>query len=283
MPPRNLTVTVTDKKGGLITGLTREAFTVLDGGRPSEVVSFAAGDAPATVGLLLDASGSANVARRGLVKTALTRFVKGCNPSDEFFLIAFNNAPQLVQGLTGDPADVLAALERYMAVRPWGQTALFDSLYVGLNQAEHGRYVRRAVVLLTDGQDNVSRYTFRELRRQLLESGVTVYAVGILDPNIDSALGYGGRAVLEDLAAASGGRAFFPESERDLNAAFEDLAAELRNQYVIGFTPSAGAAKKDGWHEVRVRLGGLQTGGKKLKVVARTRAGFYDVPPPRRD
>jgi Ca-activated chloride channel family protein len=282
-PPRALTVTVTDKKGGLVTGLPREAFTVLDGGRPSEIVSFTSGDMPATVGVLLDASASMSTARLGLIRAAVMRFLKGCHPSDEFFLMAFNQRPQLIQGMTDDPGAVLAALDRYAAIQPKGMTALYDALYLALNGAAHGRHSRRAVVLLTDGQDNVSSYKFKELRQQLMESDVTVYAVGIVDTNNDSsALGYGGRAILEDLTGLSGGRAFFPETEKELNAAFEDLAVELRNQYVIGFAPAADA-KPGGWHEVRVKLAEVRDGrGKKLKTVQRTRVGFYDVPPARR-
>jgi Ca-activated chloride channel family protein len=281
-PPRALTVTVTDKKGGLVTGLEREAFTVLDGGRPSEIVSFASGDMPATVGVVLDASASFSTKRLGFVREALLRFFKGCHPSDEFFLMAFNQSPQLVQGMTGDTVEVIAALDRYAASQPRGFTAFYDALYLAINQAARGTRGRRVVVALTDGQDNASHYKFKELRQQLLESDVIVYAVGIVEPDDYSSLGYGGRSVLEELAGLSGGRAFFPETEKDLNAAFEDLAKELRNQYVIGFAPAADAAKRDGWHEVRVKLGEVRAGGKKVKAVARARAGFYDVPPARR-
>ena len=279
---RALTVTVTDKEGGLVTGLRRESFTVLDGGRPSEIVSFTSGDMPATVGVLLDASASMGSARREFVREAVARFLKGSHPSAEFFLIAFNQRPQLIQGMTDDPSSVLAALGRYEAVEPKGFTGVYDAVYLGLNQAARGRHQKRALVLVTDGQDNASVYKFQELKRQLRESDVTVYAVGIVSPSAEYSLGYGGRAILEELAEMSGGRVFFPSTERDLNAAFEDLARELRNQYVIGFAPAA-EAKKDGWHEVRVRLGEVRTGGKKVKAVARARAGFYDVPPPRRD
>jgi Ca-activated chloride channel homolog len=280
--PRALTVTVTDRQGGLITGLPREAFIVLDGGRPSEILSFASGDMPATVGVLLDASASFDTTRRVYVRAALARLLKGSHPTDEFFLIAFNRSPQLIQGMTDDPAQVLAVLDRYAAVEPRGFTALYDALYLALNHAARGRHAKRAVLIITDGQDNVSHYKFEELRRQLRESDVTVYAVGLVSSGDDSSLGYGGRAILEDLAGMSGGRAFFPENERDLNAALDDLASELRNQYVIGFAP-AEAGKSDGWHEVRVKLSGeVRAGSRKVKAVARTRAGFYDVPPARR-
>jgi Ca-activated chloride channel family protein len=281
-PPRALTVTVTDRNGGLVTGLARKAFTVLDGGRPSEIVSFAAGDMPATVGILLDASASMdNAAGLGLVKAGLQSFLKGCHPSDEFFLIAFNHKPQLIQGMTDDPAVVLGALDRYAGALPKGGTALYDALYLALNQAARGRHSKRVVLLITDGQDNRSLYKFEELKRQLRESDVTVYAVGIVYANNESSLGYGGRAVLEQLAVMSGGKVFFPSTERELNSSLAYLAVELRNQYVIGFAP-ASAGQDDGWHEVRVKLDEIRADGKKVKAVARTRAGFYDVPPARR-
>lgn len=281
-PTRALTVTVTDKKGGLVTGLARESFTVLDGGRPREIVSFASGDMPTTVGVLLDASGSVAITRAGFIREAMLRFLKGCHPSDEFFVLAFNLRPQLVRGMTQDPSEVIDALDGYVAAVPKGRTAFYDAVYLALNEAAHGRHAKRALLLVTDGQDNGSHYKWPELRRQLKESDVTVYAVGITSPHPPSHLDYEGRAVLEELAAVSGGRAFFPETEKDFNAAFQDIAAELRNQYVIGFAP-AEAEKKDGWHDVRVRLGEVRDGsGRKVKAVPRFRAGFYDVPPARR-
>ncbi|HEX8337370.1 MAG TPA: hypothetical protein VF621_11615, partial [Pyrinomonadaceae bacterium] len=138
-----------------------------------------------------------------------------------------------------------------------------------------------AILLVTDGQDNASRYSFDEVKRMLKESDATVYAVWIANPEGDSALGYGGRLELQELAKLSGGRALFPSTVQELNSAMEVVADELRNQYVIGFAP-APAGKKDGWHEVRVRLGEVRDGsGRKLKTVLRTRAGFYDAPPAR--
>lgn len=285
-PPRALTVTVTDGKGAMLTGLGRESFTVFDGGEPSEIVSFASGDMPATVGVLLDASGSMSSRESGLVRArnALLRFFRNCHAADEFFLIAFNREPQLLLGMSNDPAAVLGALDRYGSARAVGPTALYDALYLALNQAARGRHQKRALLLVTDGQDNASRYTFEEVKRMIKESDVTVYAVGIVNPGDDgSALSYDGRRKLEELTKLSGGRVLFTSTAQELNSSMEAVADELRSQYVIGFAPAA-AGKKDGWHEVRVRLNELRDGGgRKLKTVLRTRAGFYDVPPARRN
>lgn len=284
-PPRAVTVTVTDSKGAMLTGLGRESFTVLDGGRPSELVSFESGDMPATVGVLLDASGSMTAGRESKLvraRNALLRFFRNSNAADEFFLIAFNHEPQLLLGMSNDPAAVLGALDRYGAARGRGLTALYDALYLALNQAARGKHRKRAVVIVTDGHDNASRYTFREVERMIKESDVTVYAVGITGPEDDSALTYDWRSTLEALAKLSGGRALFPRGGQELNSAMEAVADELRSQYVIGFAP-ASDGDRDGWHEVRVKLKEIRDGrGKKLKTVLRTRAGFYDVPPARR-
>jgi Ca-activated chloride channel homolog len=285
-PPREFVVTVTDKKGSLFMGLGRDSFTVLDGGQPSGIVSFESGDMPATVGVLLDASGSMSVRESGLLRArnALLRFFRNSHASDEFFLIAFNREPQLLLGMSNDPSAVLGALDLYGAARGRGPTALYDALYLALNQAARGKHRRRALLLVTDGQDNASRYTFRDVKRMLKETDVMVYAVGIVDPEMsDSALGYEGRRNLEELAKLSGGRVLFPQTVQELNSAMEAVADELRSQYVIGFVP-ASAGDRDGWHEVRVRLNEIRDDrGKKLKTVLRTRAGFYDVPPARRD
>ncbi|HEX8335583.1 MAG TPA: VWA domain-containing protein, partial [Pyrinomonadaceae bacterium] len=149
-PPRAFTVTVTDKKGAMVSGLGREAFTVLDGGEPREIVSFASGDMPATVGVLLDASGSMSGRESGLARArnALLRFFRNCHASDEFFLIAFNREPQLLLGMSNDPAAMLGALDRYGSARGVGATALYDALYLALNQAERGRHRKRAILLV---------------------------------------------------------------------------------------------------------------------------------------
>lgn len=281
-PMHTLTVTVTDEKGRLLTGLGKESFTVLDGGQPREIVSFAVGDMPATVGVLLDASGSMLTGAKSVrVRDSLLRFLRNCHASDEFFLMAFNQSPQLLLGMSNDPAAVLSALNRYAAVEPKGQTAFFDALYLALNEAARGRHRKRAVLLFTDGQDNMSRFTFQEVRRMLRESDVTVYAVGIVSGSDDSALGYGGRTIIEELAGLSGGAAYFPSMAKELDAALDAVASELRSQYLISFAPAA-AAKKDGWHAVHLKLGEVRDGrGKKVKTILRAREGFYDVPPPR--
>lgn len=283
-PARTITVTVTDPKGNFIRGLRKQDFVVLDGKRPQELVSLSEGDGPATVGILLDASGSLHrlwkaeggKAGGGAVREALSHFLAGSHPESEYFVIAFNQRPQLLVEGTGDPRAVVAAVERLGEAGPKGQTALYDALYLALDRSARGRHRKRALVMLTDGQDNMSRYSFPEVRRAVAESDTLVYAFGLTDER-EPTLGYAGRAILWELAAQSGGGASFPDSGRELVRAAAYLAAELRNQYTLGFAP-APPEKDDGWHELKVKLNELRDEkGKKVKLVLRTRRGFYDA------
>jgi Ca-activated chloride channel homolog len=271
-------VTVTDEQGRFITGLKPGDFTVLDGGQRREITSFV-GETPATVGVLADASGSMYGPETGpqRMRDALLRFFGNCYAADDFFLIAFNRSPQLLLSDTNDPRALVAALDRYATARPKGQTALYDALYLALGQAERGKQRRKAILLISDGQDTVSRYSFAELRRRLKESDVTVYAVDIVDSHDNSDLGYGARAILEELADVSGGKAFFPGNQQQLYDVMERVSLELRSQYTIGFTP-APSARRDRWHDVSIRLGEQRDAqGRKIKTFLRARPGFYDV------
>lgn len=272
-------VVVTDEKGRFITGLKPDSFTVLDGGQRREITSFV-GETPATVGVLVDASGSMYGPDTGpqRMKDALLRFFGNCYAADDFFLIAFNRSLQLLLSDSNDPKALVAALDRYAAARPKGQTALYDALYLALGQAERGKHRRKAILLISDGMDTVSRYTFAELRRRLKESDVTVYALDIVRANERAdELGWAARSTLEELADTSGGRAYFPSNQEQLYDVMERVSTELRSQYTIGFTP-APSTRRDGWHDLSIRLGEIPDAqGRKIKTFVRARPGFYDA------
>jgi Ca-activated chloride channel family protein len=283
--PTSLNVTVTDDKGRFITGLKPADFTVFDGGRQADIAAFQAGDAPATVGIVVDGSASMfgiKEAYTGALRNPLLGFLRGCNPSDEFFLMAFNKSPQLLLERSNDPAAVLSALDRFAAAPAKGQTAMYDALYLAVNQASRGQRRKRVLLLISDGMDNVSRYSFDELRRQLKESDVTLYAIGIVEASDNSELSYGARSILNELASVSGGRAYYPRIREEMSDSLDRVAIELRAQYTIGFTP-APTARKDGWHDVSIKLRELRDAqGRKIKTVVRARPGFYDVADARR-
>lgn len=278
-PAHTIDVTVADENGAYVKGLKQERFTVLDGGQPREIVSFAEDDAPVTVGILLDASASMGGAglNAATVGDALRPFFQHCNPSDEFFLTAFDRRPQMLLGMSDDPAAVLSALANLTA-QPKGQTALYDALSLTLSQASRGKHQKRAVLLVSDGRDTASHRGLSELRRQVKESDVTIYTVTLVGRTSDAQPDYAARAVLDELAGRSGGKARFPDNLQDFHASMVAVAVELRLRYTLGFVP-APSAKKDGWHEVKVKVDELRgEKGRSIKTYARAREGFYDPP-----
>ena len=245
-----LTVTVTDTYGRFVTGLGKNAFTILDDKTEQEITFFSDEDAPVSLGIVFDVSGSMGGDKITRAREALSKFVDTSHSRDEYFLIGFNSRAQLLLNHTRD-SDAL--MQKLTFVQTRGQTALYDATYLGVERVTRGTHKKRAVLLISDGQDNSSRYTFNELKRMLKESDVIIYAIGIVSPNDESSLGYGGRAILEELAGVSGGKAFFPSTGAEMNDTFERIALELRTQYSIGYRPSAFA--NDGkWHKLKVRV-----------------------------
>ena len=245
-----LTVTVTDTYGRFVTGLGKNAFTVFDDKTQQEISFFSDEDAPVSLGVVFDVSGSMSGDKIMRAREALAKFVDTSHVRDEYFLIGFNSRAQLLLDHTRD-SDAL--MQKLTFVNTRGQTALYDATYLGVERVTRGAHKKRAILLISDGQDNSSRYTFSELKRLLKESDVIIYAIGIVGAGDDSTLGYTGRAILEELAGVSGGKAFFPSTGAEMNDTFERIALELRTQYSIGYRPSAFA--NDGkWHKIKIKV-----------------------------
>lgn len=245
-----LTVTVTDTYGRFVTGLAKNAFTITDDKDQQEISFFSDEDAPVSLGVVFDVSGSMGGDKINKAREALSKFIETSHARDEYFLIGFNQRAQLLLDHTRD-SDAL--MQKLTFVQTHGQTALYDAVYLGVNKVTRGVHPKKAILLISDGQDNSSRYTFSELRRQLKESDVIIYAVGIVDSHDNNDLGYGGRAILQELASVSGGKAFFPSSSAEMNDTFERIALELRTQYSIGYRPTKFA--NDGkWHRLKIKV-----------------------------
>lgn len=269
-----LTVTVTDTYGRFVTGLGKNAFTVVDDKDPQEITFFSDEDAPVSLGVVFDVSGSMGGDKINKAREALSKFIETSHARDEYFLIGFNNRAQLLLDHTRD-SDAL--MQKLTFVQTHGQTALYDAVYLGVNKVTRGTHPKKAILLISDGQDNSSRYTFTELRRLLKESDVIIYAVGIVDGHDNSELGYGGRAILEELAGVSGGKAFFPSSSAEMNDTFERIALELRTQYSIGYRPSNFA--NDGrWHRLKIKV---QPPRGFPRLFVRGREGYFANATPR--
>lgn len=269
----SIKVTVTDRQGRHINGLQRSAFTVFDEREPQEISFFADDDLPASVCVVFDISGSMKENKIAQARDALARFIETSHVLDEFFLITFNSRPQLLLEKTRD-AD--AVVKKLTFVEPRGDTALYDAVYLGLEKVERGTHSRRVLLLISDGEDNDSRYSLGELRRSLRESDVIIYAIGILGRYPTKAPGIVGRDTLNKLTAVTGGKAYFLGSENEVSEAFEQIALELRHQYAIGYRPSNFVS--DGrWHRLKVRV---KFDGPE-RLVVRSREGYYAVAKPR--
>ncbi len=267
-----LTLTVTDLYGRLVSGLPKGAFTVFDNNQEQEITFFSDTDAPASIGILFDVSDSMNGEKIGKARKALSKFINTSHPSDEYFLIAFNSRAQLLLDRTRDGD---AVLQKLTLVQPKSNTALYDACYLGVERVTRGTRQKKAMLIISDGQDNASRYNFGEVRRLLKESDVTVYAVGIMDrSDAGSMTGMQGQAFLDELTSVTGGKAFYPQTDVELDEIFERIAIELRHQYSIGFTPKD--FKPDGkWHKTKVKVKPPR-GLSRLTV--RTREGYYAAP-----
>jgi len=269
-----LTVTVTDTYGRFVTGLGQNAFTITDDKDQQEITFFSDEDAPVSLGVVFDVSGSMGGDKINKAREALSKFIETSHARDEYFLIGFNNRAQLLLDHTRDSN---ALMQKLTFVQTHGQTALYDAVYLGVNKVTRGAHPKKAILLISDGQDNSSRYTFSELRRLLKESDVIIYAVGIVDGHDNSELGYGGRAILEELAGVSGGKAFFPSTSAEMNDTFERIALELRTQYSIGYRPSNFA--NDGrWHRLKIKV---QPPRGFPRLFVRGREGYFANATPR--
>ena len=270
-----LTVTVTDTYGRFVTGLGKNSFTVTDDKVEQDITFFSDEDAPVSLGVIFDVSGSMGKDKIARARDALKHFIETSHAGDEYFLIGFNHRSQVLMEKTRD-ADAL--LSKLTFVQTKGQTALYDACYLGVEKVTRGAHPKRALLIISDGQDNSSRYTFSELRRILKETDVLIYAIGITDNgNPNGSLDVVGQTILDELAGVSGGRAFFPDTAAEMNEIFERIAIELRHQYSIGYKPK-NFVNNGKWHKVKVKV---QPPRGLPRLFVRSKEGYFATTQPR--
>jgi Ca-activated chloride channel homolog len=245
--------TVTDPYGRLVTGLEQSNFRIFEDGVEQEVVHFASTDVPISVGVVFDMSGSmANKLDKS--KMAAVQFMKTSSPQDEFFLVNFNDRAQLVTPFTGS-VDHLQ--DNLMVTSARGQTALIDGIYLGLSQMRGASNSRKALLIISDGGDNHSRYSEADIRKFAEEADVQIYAIGIFDPvgQCNTPEECNGPALLDELTRLTGGRTFTVRQLDDLPDTAAKISMELRNQYVLGYRPSN--LKRDGkYRKLKIKISG---------------------------
>ncbi len=260
-------VTITDPMNRLVTGLEKENFQLFEGNSKEEIKSFSSEDAPVSLGVIFDSSGSM-ASKMERAKDAVIEFFKTANPQDEFFMITFSDEPEMVADFTSSVDDIQGKL---VYTAPQKRTALLDAIYMGVSKMRQAKYPKKALLIISDGGDNHSRYTENEIKALVKEADVMVYAIGIYDRYFQTEEERLGPALLGEVAELTGGRAFTVENPNDLADVATKIGIELRNQYVLGYRPSKGV--RDGkWRKIKVKLLAPK-GLPPLRVYART--GYY--------
>jgi len=262
-----LHATVVDDRQRLITDLDKTAFAVFEDGQPQQITSFGRSDVPVSVGILIDNSGSMREKRPSVNQAALN-LVRASNPQDEVFIVNFNEEPFLDQDFTNNIGQMKEALER---VASRGGTALYDALVAASDHLrKSAKLDKKALLVITDGEDNASRETLEAAVRKLaVDGGPTVYTVGLLNEEERGAAKRAKRA-LRLVSEQTGGVSFFPSNYADVDSITNQVAHDIRNQYTIGYKPST-PKTSGGFRTVRVEA--RAPGYKRLQV--RTRTGYY--------
>jgi len=248
-------VTVTDPYNRLVTGLDKEHFEVSEDKQPQEILYFSNEDAPLSLGIVFDVSGSMESSGKMERATkAAVQFLETSNPQDEFFLVRFADEPDLLTDFTSSIEDVQNQL---LYSRPEGRTALLDALYLALDTMRDAHNPRKALLVISDGGDNRSRYGVKDIKAFVRESDVQIYAIAVLDPvasRTQTELVWG-PLLLTELAEMTGGRMFPVEiyNIHELPDVAQKISVELRNQYVIGYRPT-NRHRNGSWRKIRVKL-----------------------------
>jgi Ca-activated chloride channel family protein len=263
-----LDVSVKDRQGGFVSGLTKANFSVFENGRPQPITVFANDDVPVTVGILVDESFSMRT-KRDDVLTAAQTFIEESNPSDEIFVLNFND--RVTRGLpepmlfSDDLQQLRSALHRGT---PQGKTALNDAIVAGLKQLEEGKRDKKTLIVISDGGDNASGHTRAEMLDMVGRSAATIYTIGLYDTDDpDRSPG-----ILRELARMSGGEAWFPKDPAEMVPVCRRIAKDIRARYTIGYLPQV----ENGASPVRhIRVRAMAPG--RARLVARTRSSYrYD-------
>ncbi len=262
-----LPVTITDLMNRPVTGLEKDNFKVFEGKEAQDIRHFSGEDMPVSLGVIFDTSGSMSN-KFDRAREAIVEFFKTANPQDEFFMIAFSDKPEELSDFTSSVDDIQGKL---LFMMPKGRTALLDAIYLGISKMRQAKYQRKALLIISDGGDNRSRYTEGEIKSLVKEGDVLIYAIGVYDHYFSTEEERLGPQVLDEISELTGGRAFTVDNANDLADVASKIGIELRNQYVLGYRPKSFVP--DGkWHKVKVKLVPPK-GLPPLQVHAK--AGYY--------
>jgi Ca-activated chloride channel homolog len=244
-------MTVTDPNDRVVTGLEKQNFRIFEDGREQEIATFSSEDVPISIGVIFDMSGSMSD-KIGRARQGAVQFLKTANPRDEFFMVSFNDRAELTSRFTSSVDELQ---NHMMLTAAKGQTALLDAIYLGLSQMRSASNGKRALLVISDGGDNHSRYNERDIRNFMKEADCQLYVMGVFDPNDMGRTDEEryGPTLLSELAEMTGGRVFPVSNLNDLPDIASKIGVELRNQYVLGYKPSE-ARSNGAWRKIKVKL-----------------------------
>jgi Ca-activated chloride channel homolog len=261
-------VTITDALNRPVVGLEEANFRLFENRKPQEIKSFSSEDAPVSVGIILDTSGSM-ASKLERAREAVRQFCEAANPQDDFFMVTFSNSPRLATDFTDHPEDIENAL---LTEQAKGETSLLDAIYMGLRKMRQARYARRALLVLSDGGDNHSRYSEHDVKSAVKEADVLVYTVGTFDRYFGTQEELLGPELLRSISETTGGQSFTLTNVQDLPAVTRLIGTQLRHQYMLAYRPPVN--QRDGkWHKISVKLRLPKRWHALLRVEAR--AGYY--------
>jgi Ca-activated chloride channel homolog len=260
----DLHASVVDKDGHLVLGLPQSAFTIYENGVKQEIKMFRREDVPVSLGLIIDNSASMHD-KRAKVASAALALVSASNPEDEVFIMNFNEETSLEADYTSDIKRLEAALK---TINSHGGTAMRDALRMGIEHLKHGgKKEKKIVLVVTDGEDNASVETLGHLIQATQQNGVIIYAIGLLSDNEPREAEHAKRA-LDALTLATGGQVWYPNDLAEVDGIAREVAHEIRNQYILGYT-SSNQALDGSFRRIRVAV---KAPGDPI---VRTRSGYY--------
>jgi Ca-activated chloride channel homolog len=241
-------VTITDDRNRPVIGLGADNFQLFENKKPQAIKNFSNEDTPVSVGFIVDTSGSMAY-KLDRAREAVTQFCETANPQDEFFLITFADAPRLATDFTTHPEEIENDL---LTAQSKGRTSLLDAIYMGIRKMRTARYARKALLILSDGGDNHSRYSEKDVRAAVRESDLLVYSVGTFDHSVSTQEELLGPELLSSVSEQTGGKAFTLSNLNDMPSVTRAIGSQLRHQYVLAYQPPR---QHDGkWHKISVKL-----------------------------
>jgi Ca-activated chloride channel homolog len=262
-------VSVYDRSGRPVTDLKQDDFQILERNERQKITSFRHEDDPISVGLVIDNSGSMR-SRRQRINSAVLTFVRESHPENEAFIVNFGDTAYVEQQFTSSMGNLIDAFER---LNPRGQTALFDAVSLSVDKLmKEGRKEVRAILLVSDGDDNASKSKYEDALRRLQESNLTLYAIGLTeDARGGQKPSAKAKKVLQEFADATGGAAYFPKSIEEVEELCREIARDLRNRYMIAYEPS-NTTRDGAWRDVRVAVASAKSGSR---LTVRAKPGYF--------